>query len=109
MKWNTIDGPIDQCPDPLDSMSDHDLMDLLDEIREPFIEAWPDGMLILATPASFDDPFDLEHQVVEKLREKDFQPEADIIADKVSENVKDDLRKTRQDREVISPRVHGPR
>jgi len=109
MKWNTIDGPIDQCPDPLDSMSKNELNDLLDEIREPHIEEWPDGTLVLETPPDLEDLFDLEHQVIKKLREKEFEPEADIIADKISENLRDDLRKTRQEREIISPRVQGPK
>ena len=44
------------------------------------------GLMVLLYSKSlnlFDDPYDLEHQVLEKLTERDFQPEADIIADKL--------------------------
>ena len=104
MKWNTAERHVERVEDPLDSMSDHELMDLLDEIREPKIEEWIDGSLILEKPEPFDDPYDLEHQVLEKLTERDFQPEANIIADKLFEKLEHDLRKQQEGFEIKSPK-----
>ena len=94
MKWNTLEHHVERVEDPLDSMADHELMDLLDEISKPKIEEWVDGSLILEKPEPFDDPYDLEHQIMDKLTERDFQPEADVIADKVIEKLDRDLIKS---------------
>ena len=109
MRWNTIEGPIDQGPDPLDQMSDGELLDLLDEIQDPLIEAWPDGTLVFEVPEAFEDPFDLEHQVIEKLNEREFQPEADLIADRVSENLRGELRKLKPEKQDVIPKIYGPK
>ena len=109
MRWNTIEGPMDQGPDPLDQMSDFELVDLLNEIQDPLIEAWPDGTVILEAPASLEDPSDLEHQVIEKLNERAFQPEADIIAERISENLRNDLRRLRPEKEDVIPKIYGPK
>ena len=109
MRWNTVEGPMDQGPDPLDQMSESELEDLLEEIRDPLIEAWPDGTLVVEVPKSFEDPFDLEHQVMDKLKEREFQPEADMIADRVSENLRGDLKKLRPEKQDVIPKIYGPK
>ena len=109
MRWNTAEKPVDRGPDVLDQMSDIELKDLLEEIREPLIEEWPDGTLVFEVPEAVEDPYDLEHQVVNKLRERRLQPEADLIADRVSRNLKKDIRNLRNEKPDVIPKIHGPK
>ncbi len=109
MRWNTIDRPIEEITDPLDEMSDCELEQLLDDIREPLIQAWPDGALIFEVPKALEDPNDLEHQVVKKLRERELQPELNIIAERVSRSLRDALRKPDPGNRDLSPKNYRPK